>query len=127
MTSSERCNVASFPVLKTGVVAQYPSDRQRNFSTQVIRFLDGSEQRFPGYGAPLRRWVLRYDLLEESELTDIEQFFASEGGRAGSFSFTDPFDGTVYPNCSLDSDEVDLQFNGPQQGKTQLTIRENRS
>jgi phage-related protein len=114
-------------VLKTGVVAQYPSDRQRNFSTQVIRFLDGSEQRFPGYGAPLRRWVLRYDLLEESELTDIEQFFASEGGRAGSFSFTDPFDGTVYPNCSLDSDEVDLQFNGPQQGKTQLTIRENRS
>jgi len=119
--------VASFPALKTGVVAQYPSDRQRNFSTQVIRFLDGSEQRFAGFGTPLRRWVIRYDLLDESELGAMEAFFESQGGRAGTFSFTDPFDGTVYPSCSFDTDELDLQFDGPQQGKMQVVIRENRS
>jgi hypothetical protein len=119
--------VATFPVLKTGSVAQYPSDRIQTFATQIFRFLDGSEQRFPGFGITLRRWVIRLDLLDESELTNLEQFFAVEGGRAGSFAFTDPFDGTVFANCSLDSDELILTFSGPQQGKTSVTIKENRS
>jgi phage-related protein len=119
--------VASFPTLKTGAVAQYPSDQVQSFSTQVMRFLDGSEQRFPGYGATLHRWAIRLDLLDESELAGLEQFFESEGGRAGSFSFTDPFDGTVYTNCSFDGDELSFVFNGPQRGKTSVTIRENRS
>lgn len=118
--------MASFPLLKTGVVAQYPADRQRNFSTQVFRFLDGSEQRFPAYGAPLLEWTIRLDLLDESELTNLEQFFESEGGRAGSFSFTDPFDGTVYANCSFETDTLALNFAGPQQGQTTVVIRENR-
>ena len=60
--------MASFPTLKTGVVAQYPSDRARRFSTQVLRFLDGSEQRFAGFGAPLKRWLIRLELLDEAEL-----------------------------------------------------------
>jgi hypothetical protein len=119
--------VAAFPPLKTGAVAQYPSDRNRNFSTQVFRFLDGSEQRFPAYGSPLLQWVIRLDLLDESELTTLEQFFESAGGRAGDFSFTDPWDGTVYPSCSFVSDQIALAYDGPQQGKTTVTIRENRS
>ena len=114
----------SFPPLKTGAVAQYPSDRQQNFSTQVYRFLDGSEQRFPGYAASLRRWVIRLDLLDESELTTIEQFFVNQGGQAQTFSFTDPFDGTVYPACCFDSDELELTFGGFQDGKASITIRE---
>ena len=118
--------MANFPALKTGAVAQYPSDRQRNFSTQVLRFVDGSEQRFPGYGAPLRRWTIRLDLLDEAELTNLEQFFESEGGRAGNFSFTDPFDSAVYANCSFDADELALNFAGPQQGKATVVVKENR-
>jgi phage-related protein len=119
--------MAAFPPLKTGAVAQYGSDRQRSFSTQVFRFLDGSEQRFPAYGAPLLEWVIRLDLLDEAELNTLEQFFESEGGRVGTFSFTDPWDGTVYPSCSFTADQVALAFTGPQQGKTSVTIRENRS
>ena len=119
--------MASFPLLKTGVVAQYPTDRARNFSTAVVRFLDGSEQRFPGYGSALRTWTIHYELLDESELAAIEEFFESQGGQAQTFSFTDPFDGTVYPSCSFVSDDLQLQFAGPQDGKMQLVIRENRS
>jgi hypothetical protein len=116
--------MANFPALKTGAVAQYPSDRTQNFSTQVFRFLDGSEQRFPAYGASLRRWVIRLDLLDESELTALQDFFVSEGGRAGVFSFADPFDSTVYARCSLEADELDLTFGGPQDGKATVTIRQ---
>jgi len=118
--------VANFPTLKTGAVAQYPSDRARQFSTQVLRFLDGSEQRFPGYGAPLRRWLIRLDLLDESELVNLEQFFDGQDGRAGVFSFTDPWDGTVYASCSFDHDDLALEFQGQARGKTAVVVKENR-
>ncbi len=118
--------MANFPALKTGAVAQYGSDRSRQFSTQVLRFVDGSEQRFPGYGAPLLQWVIRLDLLDESELENLEVFFEDEGGRAGNFSFTDPLDGTVYPSCSLASDDLVLQFEEIARGKTQIIVKENR-
>jgi hypothetical protein len=118
--------MANFPTLTTGAVAQYPSDRTRQFSTQVFRFLDGNEQRFQGYGSALRQWSIRLDLLDEAELTNLQSFFLSEAGRSGNFSFTDPFDGTVYSNCSFGSDTLALRFEGPQKGVTQLVVRQNR-
>ncbi|MGC2819953.1 MAG: hypothetical protein WA198_09735 [Candidatus Sulfotelmatobacter sp.] len=51
--------MATFPTLKTGAMAQYGSSRARRFSTQVLRFVDGSEQRFPDFGTPLLQWVIR--------------------------------------------------------------------
>jgi Conserved hypothetical protein 2217 (DUF2460) len=119
--------MANFPVLKTGAVAQYGSDRSRQFSTQVLRFIDGSEQRFPGYGTPLLQWVIRLDLLDEAELQNLELFFEDEGPRAGDFSFTDPWDGTVYPSCSFGSDDLTLQFQEVARGQTQVIVKENRS
>lgn len=119
--------MASFPALKTGAVAQYGSDRSRQFATQVLRFLDGSEQRFPGYGTSLLQWVIRLDLLDEAELTNLELFFEDEGGRSGTFSFTDPWDGTVYPSCSFGSDDLALEFDDVARGKTQVVVKENRS
>jgi phage-related protein len=119
--------MANFPALKTGVVAQYGSDRSRRFSTRVLRFLDGSEQRFPGYGTPLMQWVIRLELLDESELANLEQFFEDEGGRAGTFSFTDPWDGTVYVSCSFGSDSLALEFQETARGKTQVVVKENRT
>lgn len=118
--------MANFPALKTGAVAQYPAELTPQFSTQVFRFLDGSEQRFPGYGAALRQWSIRLDLLDEAELSNLQAFFLSEQGRAGSFTFTDPWDGTVYSNCSFGSDTLALQFQGPQDGATQVVVKENR-
>ena len=119
--------MASFPTLKTGAVAQYGSDRARSFSTTALRFLDGSEQRYPGYGTALLQWVIRLELLDESEMEALELFFESVGGRAGTFSFTDPWDGTVYPSCSFGSDELTLEFDDVARGKTQVVVKENRS
>jgi|SRR5579872_5389085 len=119
--------MAIFPALKTGAVAQYGSDRSASFSTQVFRFVDGREQRFPAFASALRRWVIRLELLDESELASLEQFFESQGGRAGTFSFTDPWDGTAYPSCRFDADELALTFADAGRGQTSLNISEVRS
>ena len=117
----------TFPLLKTGVVLQYPARRAQDYSTQVARFLDGTEQRMPDYGKPLHRWIVRLDLLDETEAWNLERFFLSQQGQAGTFSFTDPWDGTVYANCSFEGDEADLQFTGEARSGTSLVVKENRS
>ncbi|MCL5746622.1 MAG: DUF2460 domain-containing protein [Acidobacteria bacterium] len=119
--------MADFPTLKTGAVMQYPAERELCFSTEVLRFVDGSEQRFRNHGTPLRKWIVRLDLLEDAELKRLESFFETRQGTFGSFQFTDPRDGTVYGNCSLEEDEMTIEFNGEQRGKTVLVIQENRT
>src|SRR5688572_2854970 len=101
-----RSEMAAFPLLSTGAVAQYPSSRVVEAPVRVLRFLDGREQRFPGTRGPGRRWVVRLTCVSDSELAAIEAFFVAQQGRAGSFSFTDPWDEVLYPDCSLDEDEL---------------------
>ena len=117
--------MASFPALKTGAVAQYPSDRTRRFSTKVLRFLDGGEQRFAGFGAPLKRWLIRLELLDEPELAGLEDFFVEQGGQAGTFAFTDPWDGTVYANCSFEGDTMTAGYRGRSDGVASVVVKEN--
>lgn len=119
--------MAAFPALKTGAVAQYGSSRSRRFSTKVVRFVDGSAQRFSEYSSVLRSWAIRLDLLDEAELAQLQLFFSEQEGRAGMFSFTDPWDGTVYSNCSFGEDMLAAEFGGNGRGKTMLTIKENRA
>ena len=72
--------MASFPALKTGAVMQYPADRTPQFSTQAYRFLDGSEQRFPGFPGVLQQWTIRLDLLDEGELENSAGVFPERRG-----------------------------------------------
>jgi hypothetical protein len=116
-----------FPTLKTGAVMQYPAQRTLRFNTDAIRFLDGTEQRFRDNPSVLHQWTIQLDLLDESELATLDAFFLSNEGRFGSFSFTDPWDGTAYPNCSLTGDTFGLQLTGEMRGKTTLTVCENRT
>jgi len=118
--------VASFPALKTGAVAQYPSDRTLRFSTLRFRFVDGSEQRFPRFGTPLRRWVIRLELPDEGELALLEAFFLEQGGRAGRFSLLDPWDGVVHANCSFESDAMMAEYREAGDGRALVVVKENR-
>ena len=119
--------MASFPTLKTGAVMQYPATRTLQYNTDVVRFLDGTEQRYRDNAAVLHRWTIQLDLLDEAELATLEQFFLSSQGAFGSFSFTDPWDGTVYPDCSLAQDTFEFEVRSEMRGKTTLTVCENRS
>ena len=114
-----------FPTLKTGAVMQYPAKRTLQFNTDVHRYLDGTEQRFRENPAVLHQWTIQLDLLDESELAELDQFFQSNQGRFGSFTFTDPWDGTVYPSCSLMKDTFSFQLRAEMRGKSQITVCEN--
>jgi phage-related protein len=119
--------MSAFPTLKTGAVLQYPAQKEVQFSTTVLRFIDGSEQRFRNYQTPLHRWMIRLELLDESELHQLREFFRTQGGAAGSFAFTDPWDGTNYANCSIEDGAMMEALSDESNGKTSLTVRENRS
>ena len=59
-------------------------------------------------------------------MTALEQFFAGNQGAFGSFTFTDPWDGHAYPNCSLETDGLDLTTTAEMNGMTSLTVVEGR-
>ena len=115
-----------FPSLKTRAVAQYPATRKLRFQNQALRFVDGTEQRYRDSAGTLRQWEIRLDELDETEMSAMEEFFAGNQGRLGSFAFTDPWDGQAYANCSLESDELDLHVLAEMRGRTSLIVVENR-
>lgn len=114
-----------FPLLKSNAAAQYPVARTVEYPTEVLRFVDGTEQRFRSAKAVRRQWVIRLSLLEEEEIQRIAGFLRETAGRANSFSFTDPLSQTVYPNCTLESDQAVLEWAGDQRANAIFVIREN--
>lgn len=119
--------MTTFPKLKTNAVMQYPAARGLQFATEVVRFVDGSEQRYRNFGAPLRRWTIRLDLLDETELARLDEFFTEMQGSFGTFLFMDPRDGREYPGCSLEQESLEIALNGEMRGRTELVVRENRT
>ncbi len=116
--------MSTFPVLKTGAVAQYPAVRAQERSTRVLAFVDGGEQRFRRRAGAARRWVIRLAALDDAEMAALDDFLASRQGRLGSFAFTDPWDGQVHADCSLDADATALEFVDILRGRATITVRE---
>jgi hypothetical protein len=119
--------MSAFPKLKTGAVVQYPASRGLAHATEVLRFLDGTEQRYRTRGPAGRRWAIRLDLLDETEIARLQEFFVAAQGRFGSFSFEDPWDASVHPDCSLEVDEFAVELLGETRGRLTLVVRENNN
>jgi hypothetical protein len=114
--------MADFPRLKTGAIAQHPATCGRRYSTEVLRFVDGGEQRFRLSPSGLRRWTLDLSLLDESELNALREFFDVHE----TFTFRDPATGIDYPECRFESDELATELSEDLRGKTTIGIRETR-
>ena len=117
--------IPTFPILKTGAVTQYPATQNIQYSSFVVRFLDGSNQRYRKYAAPLRRWVIRLAMLDETEIYAMEKFFQEQGGSFGSFGFIDPWTQALFPDCSIDQDELNYQLSGEARGAVNIIVTEN--
>lgn len=119
--------MASFPLLRTSAVAQYPLTCKSSFSTEILQFVDGSEQRYRNYGRPIRRWAVQLNQLDEGEVAALRQFFREQAGVTGRFSFTDPITETAYANCSFDQPVLTGELREVQCGAATLIIRTNES
>jgi phage-related protein len=117
--------MATFPKLRTNAITQYPSGRREQYQNQTVRFVDGSEQRFRDSGSARLQWDIQFSELDEGELAAIEEFFLAGQGAFGSFTFTDPWDGQVYDNCSVSADVLTLLTEGEMRGSTKLTVVRN--
>jgi hypothetical protein len=116
--------VANFPILSSGAVTQYPSPLTTGQAAQVIRFLDGSDQRYLAQGKMLRSWEIRLNLLNEIEVQLIEAFFTSQQGDYSAFVFPDPFTGSNVPNCRLGAARLVSDYMGVDANSTSFWVLE---
>lgn len=93
--------MVAFPLLSSGAITQYPTDFSTGRSVGLIRFLDGSDQRFLRNSRRLRRWKVELSLLTESEIACLRDFFKAQKGSFSSFNFTDPATSAQIPNCRI--------------------------
>ena len=111
-----------FPQLKTGAVAQYPLRRAQQFSTEAVRFLDGSQQKFRLFGSGMRRWVISLEALDEQELCSLIDFVDAQA--SGVFAFTDPITGEVVARCALATGHFDAEMTDEARGRTTILVEE---
>jgi hypothetical protein len=116
--------VAIFPLLTSGAITQYPIPLTTGQAAQVIRFLDGSDQRYLAQGKMLRSWEIRLDLLNESEIQRMEEFFTLQQGDYSRFIFPDPFTGSDVPNCRLGAAGLVSDYLGVDASSTSLWVLE---
>ena len=114
----------SFPVLKTGAVAQYPLATGLRFATQDVRFLDGSRQTYSMQGNVLRSWRIQLDRLDAQEAGRVSQFV--EAVQGASFTFPDPVTGTNVANCIFEAEELAMDATGEMRAEALLLVRETR-
>lgn len=91
--------MATFPLLSSNAVMQYPAPLARVRAGRIVRFIDGSDQRFIALGKTLRSWQIKLTLLNEQEIGQLEAFFETQDGEYSLFDFPDPFTGATVPNC----------------------------
>ena len=116
--------MATFPILQSGRTAQYPMIRTIEQRSDVISFLDGTDQR-SAVARARRRWMIDLAMLDEQELSALRTFVSQQHGSAGNFQFTDPLDGVVYADCSLEADSEEFTLDDHGRSSVKLIIREN--
>ena len=113
-----------FPRLSSGVVAQHPATRELEFTTEIRRFADLSEQRYREQKRPRRRWRIELDEVNDTEQAVLVNFFHSMRGSFGTFEFEDPWTGSVVENCRFGEDIITVRSDRELAGRITLTVVE---
>jgi hypothetical protein len=115
--------MSTFPtLLNTGAIAQYPLSKAVSLSTQSVRFLNGSRQTYQLAGAGLRSWIIKLDLLDETEVSAVIAFAEQIG--TGAFSFTNPVTGETAAKCVIAGERLETSLLDELHGKVTLGIEE---
>ena len=116
--------MATFPVLTSNAVMQYPAPLARVRAGRIVRFIDGSDQRFIALGKTLRSWQIKLTLLNEHEIGQIEAFFETQDGEYSLFDFPDPFSGATVPNCRFSAPTLATAYQATDVGAASFWVIE---
>lgn len=116
--------MATFPLLSSGAATQYPTTVTNGQGVQVVRFLDGSDQRYLNQGRTFRQWQIHLDLLNDTEIAQVEAFFVAQSGNYSVFTFPDPISGTDIPNCRLSAPGLVTEYTGADISSTSFWVIE---
>lgn len=98
--------MASFPTLRSGQVTMTPLTRASEFVTGVIRYRNGSEQRFV-QRAERARFVLSFSNLDGYDVATLRDFWRStKGAFDATWGIT--IDGVLYEGCAFEDDEFSV-------------------
>ena len=114
----------TFPLLGSGAVAQYPLPLSYTTPVEIIRFIDGTDQRFVARGKTLRTWRIESSFLNEDEIYQLELFFESVEGQYSLFSFPDPYSSELVPNCRLGENSLTTDYVGVDLASASLWVVE---
>lgn len=108
----------TFPTLRSGSF-RFPLTRTKAYKTGVLRFVNGSEQRWKSV-TKLEPFVLEYRNLHGYDLSILREFFRSaKGAYTTDIELT--INGTTYSNLALDQDDFTPTQTGP--NKFSITFR----
>ncbi len=116
--------MTTFPSLSSGAVTQYPTPQTSGQAAQVIRFVDGSDQRYLMQGRTFRQWQIQLSLLTDGELQQLEAFFLTQQGDYAAFIFPDPISGTNVPNCRFGNPSLLTEYDGVNANSTTFWVIE---
>lgn len=115
---------ATFPALKTGVVGMYPAVLGVQYATEVVQFVNDTEQRWasnPGLG----NFELTFTNIDGYDLSVLIDFFRSCKGQFDS-TWTLAINGQTYTNCTFLSDDITWLENKPERYTLTLKCRQVR-
>lgn len=123
----------TFPTLANGAATQFPYGQTRRFSVMLNEnaacgihygwtWFGGGLTDFPT--GSLWGWSLGFPNITDADLATLETFFRQQWGRWGTFSMTDPEDGSVHTQCRFDQDVLEINHMAPDQNSVTLNILE---
>jgi hypothetical protein len=116
--------MATFPVLSSGAVIQYPAQVWAGQAVQVTTFLDSRDQQHLRQGKSFRRWLINLEQLTDVEVAAIEMFFSDQQGTLGIFVFPDPVSGAPVPNCRMGSSTLAVEYQSTNINSTAIWVVE---
>jgi hypothetical protein len=116
--------MADFPALRSGVVGMYPATLGKIYKTEVVQFVNDSEQRWatwPGFGD----FELVFTDINGYDLSLLLDFFRSMKGQFDD-SWRLIINGQTYTNCCFLQDDFTYTESKPERYSITLKCRQTR-
>lgn len=97
-------------------------EQKREFKTTIVEFENGEEQRFPNWGSGKSTYLFAWNLIPNTTLNSIIDFFNAHKGQALSWTFADSRIGGTQ-TLRFNADELDVTRLNAYFSSAQIEVR----